>query len=299
MNADYFAQFYETAGYKVIRTKSSYWYSASQYIYRSLPPNHLIDPSEEELQELFRQSRLIGVQFPSLRKAGTEAGLFVVRDKGYGLHSTQRQFRQHVQKGIKHCEVSEINFDYLYHNGMPVNLDTIARWNHKVLRFTDLKLWRRLCDAGKNTPGAGAMGSFVQGKLVSYLVYFIVDKTCHGMYLMSRTDMGTYCPNHVLYYAYTKELISREGVEAVTTGLQALPPLEQVDQFKRHAGYQKEICYTSVVLRPATEFLLLNRVTDLALNIAERVAGTNAFLQRFCAVLDTAEATRRSSTLRA
>lgn len=227
MNADYLAQFYETAGYKVIRTKSSYWYSVSQHIYQSLPPNRLIDPSEEELQELFRRSRLLGVQFPCLRNAGTEAGFFVVRDKCYGLHSMQRQFRQHVQKGMKHCEVREIDFDDLYRYGMPVNLDTMARRNYKIPRFTDLKLWRRFCDAGKNTPGAGVKGSFVQGKLASYLIYFIADKTCHGMYLMSWADMRAYCPNHALYYAYTKELISREGIEAVTTGLQAIPPLDK------------------------------------------------------------------------
>jgi hypothetical protein len=272
MNAHYFAQFYETAGYQVIRTKTGYWYSLSPYIYQSLPPNHLIDPSEEELEQLFRQSKLLGAQFPSFRNAGTETGFFVVRDKGYGLHFTQRQFRQHVQKGMRHCEVREIDFDDLYRHDMSVNQDAMARRKYKMPRFTDPKLWRRFCDAGKNTPGAGTKGSFIQGKLASYLMYFLADKTCHGLHMMSRADMRAYCPNHALYYEYTKELISREGVEAVTTGFQAVPPLGQVDQFKRHAGYQKEIFYISLVLRPAIESLLLNRMTDAVLSIAVRVA---------------------------
>lgn len=292
MNADYLAQFYETIGYKVIRTESSYWYSASKRIYRSLPADRVLDPSEEELQGLFRRYRLLGVQFPNRRKGGWESSLFVVRDRNYGLHSLQRQFRQHVKKGLEQCEVREIDFDELHGVGMPVNIDAMARREYTIHHFVTPKLWRRFCDAGKGTPGAGALGSFVQGKLASYLVYFIVDKTCHGLHMMSRTDMRGYRPNHLLYYTFTRGMITRKGIELVTTGLQSIPSLGQVDQFKRHAGYQQEPYYISVVLRPLANLLLLNSVTSLVLNSGGRMVGRLPLLRHIRPMLDVARLTQ-------
>jgi len=244
------------------------------------------------LQTLFHRRCLLGVRFPSLRKSGVESALFVVRDKNYDFHSLQRQFRQHVQKGLKHCEINEIDFDYLFRHGMPVNYDAMARRRQKLPHFVDLTQWRRFCDAGKRTPGAGVIGSFVRGELASYLIYFIADKICHGLHMISRTDAKSYRANHLLYYVYTKTMISRTEIEAVTTGLQSLSPVGQIDEFKRHAGYQKEPCYLSVALRRAAKLLLLNGAMGLALDIEERIVGPNGHLQRIRSGFHMAKATQ-------
>lgn len=292
MNADYFAQFYEACGYTILRTASSYWYNASNQIYQSIPPGVAIDPAGEELQTLFHRRTLLGVRFPSLSQSGVASGLFVVRDKQYDFHSLQRQFRQHVQKGFEYGEINEIDFDYLFRHGMPVNQEAIARRGQKLSHFVALTPWRRFCEAGKRTPGTGVIGSFVRGELVSYLVYFIADKICHGLYMMSRTAARSYRANHLLYYVYTKTMIARTDIEVVTTGLQSPPALVQVDEFKRHAGYHKEPRSLCVAFRPAAQLLLLNRATGFALDLGERIVGANGSLQKLHRLLQMAKATQ-------
>ncbi len=38
VNADHMAEFLRQAGYKVIRSRNSYWYEASRSVYLSIPP---------------------------------------------------------------------------------------------------------------------------------------------------------------------------------------------------------------------------------------------------------------------
>jgi hypothetical protein len=291
MNADNFARFYAAAGLKVISTASGYWYSASPLIYNSLPPTLARDPSAAELGSLFREHRLAGVQYPTLRPSGMPCANFVVRDKAYGLGSLQRQFRQHVQKGMAECEIREIPFEMLYESGFPINRAAMARRGFRIPYLVEPARWLKFCEAGQTTPGAGALASFVGENLAAYLIYFIADGTCYGLHMLSHPEMWAHQPNHVLYYAFTKELIARPDIQAVSIGLQSLPAPKTIDQFKRHAGYVPEPCYVSIALRPAARLLLQNRATARLLASAAPLMERNPQLKRMRLVVTAAKQT--------
>ena len=271
MSIDQLASLYEAGGHHVVRCGRNYWYSASPRIYQNLPPSEPVSPTSREVDELFRSSKLTGIQFPTELSTGILCGRFVLSDKAYSLASAQPQFRQHVRKGLQKCTVREIGFDELRKIGMPVNLDAMRRREYAVPCFVDPKLWANFCIAGEKIEGAGAIGSFVSGTLAAYLIYAVISGTCYGLHMMSRFDMRAHKPNHCLYFTFADKMINRSDLEMVTTGLHSLHKTRGIDDFKRHAGFKLETCNVGVVLRPSARMLLANPVSRLSLAGASRL----------------------------
>jgi hypothetical protein len=98
-------------------------------------------------------------------------------------------------------------------------------------------------------------------------------------------------PNHVLYYEFTRRMITRSDMHCVSTGLKPHPPAGQMDRFKREAGYRTEPCRLAVVLHPALEPLLLSRPQTALLRVAVRVRRNHPGISRIRAVADIAQAT--------
>ena len=83
-------------------------------------------------------------------------------------------------------------------------------------------------------------------------------------------------------------MIRRPRIVAVTTGLQTIPPLATVDQFKRHAGYTLEPHHTAVFLRPWFRELLQSRLAAAALQVSARLLGETDAIRRVHAVREAA-----------
>jgi len=291
VNADRLREFYERAGFRVAHTSSADWYVPGKRVYRSFPAGCAIAPAAQEIAELSHHPGILGVEFVNASGLGVPSGLWVLRDSSYDLHSLQRQFRQHVVQALSRESVHEIGFDELFRLGMSANLDTLRRQRRQDRHFSDPALWRRLCDAGKRTEGAGVFASIGSQGLSAYLVYFIVGDTCHGLFSKSRSQAPNAGSNHSLYFTYSRTMIRRSNLSVVTTGPQSIPPIETIDRFKRHAGYHLETHHFAVFLRPRVRGLLLCNAVGVALRAGERLFGSTEIIRRAHAVRHAVRAT--------
>lgn len=279
MTEEQLAEFYAWSGYRVLHSESGFWYSASPSIYHNLPLSEARDPTRAELKELFRRHRLFGVQFPS-HSTGLATARYILRDKHYGLQSLQRQFRQHVRTGMKHCEIREIDFEQLHASGMRVNRDAMSRRVYHPPQFVDPSRWKQFCDAGSRAAGIRVLSATVDGELASYLVFAVVGETAYGLFMLSRADLRPFRPNHLLYHVFARDQIARPEVKAVSVGLQSVPAPRDIDHFKRHAGFTAEPCYVCAVLSPFARAVIQNPASRWALRVlADKVPG-NPHVQR-------------------
>ena len=293
MNVDLLREFYERAGFRVARTASAGWYVPGRRVYRSFPAGHAIAPAEDEILELSHHSGIFGIEFVNASGVGVPSGLWVLRKSSYDWHSLQRQFRQHVVRALSHESVHEIGFDELFRLGMSANLDTLRRQKRQDRHFSDPALWRRLCDAGKRTRGAGVFASMRSEGLSAYLVYFIVGDTCHGLFSKSRNQARNAGSNHALYFIYSRTMIRRSEISMITTGPQAIPPDAMIGRFKRHAGYHLEPYHFAVFLRPRVSTLLLSGPVGTLIRAGERLFGSREILRRAHALRYAVRATVR------
>jgi len=292
MSTTAFAQFYTAAGFDVVQSEGTTWYAQSRQIYRSLPVDRPIVPTRELADEVLRRSGAFGLEFTTDQGRGFPSGHFVQRDRGYGLHSLQRQFRQKVHRGLRCCEVRELDFDELHRLGREASLDSMARQKRRVPHLVDPVRWRRFCDAGRESPAAGVFGSFVDGTLAAWLVYLVQEGTCYGLLTMSTNELRDRGANNVLLYVFSSEMIRREAIHATSLGIQSHPPAPRRDAFKRHLGYVAEPCELGMAFRPwVSRALLLGRSSEIALDLAARLSARRFDPGRVRAVLATARAT--------
>lgn len=293
MSADRLARFYGAAGYRVVASGGATWLAASRRVWRSLPEAEPLDPDADELRGLLRRHRLAGLQYATRSGPGSPTCTYVVRDRDYGPHSLHRAFRQNLRKGAESCEVRQIDFDELRGIGLAVNRDALSRRGWRDPRFLEPDRWRLVCDAGRACEGVGALGSFHAGRLAAWLLYVVEeDGTCHGLHLFSRRDAWPLRPNHLLYYEFTRRMITDPEVRRVSTGLGPIPPAGGMDRFKRQAGYDREDLRLAVILHPLVEVALLSRPASAVLRLARRVRPDHPRLGRVSAIADTARASR-------
>ena len=89
------------------------WIEAGRLSVISVPSTATVNTTKQEMDLLLRKSRRGMAIFPTSCATGIKSGTFWVRDQAYGLHSLQRQFRQHVQRAAKDCSVRALDWDSL------------------------------------------------------------------------------------------------------------------------------------------------------------------------------------------
>jgi hypothetical protein len=289
MNIEGLREFYRLAGFRVARTSTADYLVPGKRLYHGFPIGPMPLPAPDEIAALCHHPGILGVEVINERGIGVPSGLWAQRDRSYGMRSLQRQFRQQVEQAQATQTVKEIGFDDLFRLGLESNRETLRRQQRDDLYFSNDRRWRQLCDAGRQSPGAGVFATFAADELTAYMVYFIVGDTCYGLFSKSRTQARKTGANHLLYFTYTQTMIHRPGMAGVTAGLQTIPPLVTVDRFKRHAGYTLEPHQTAVFLRPWFRELLQSRLATTALQISTRLLGPREEISRVQAVR---EATR-------
>jgi hypothetical protein len=289
MNVEQFKRFLELQGKRVIASESGYWHDAGSRVYLSIPYTRTIDPDPAELADLFRRHHILGLKYStSDQSRGQPGAVYVIRDKAYDLHSQKRTVRVCVQKGLEHCTVRKIDFDYLLQHGLDLNRDTMARQHRDDPLFSDPTRWACLCRAGQQVEGAGAWGAFVGKHLAAYLICFIIDDCCHFLHEMSCTDLHEFHPNHVLMYKVAREMITRPNIGCVSSGLQPIFDIPGLDRFKRYIGFEKLEWNYIVVLHPALQAMLLSRPGWGLLDTARRRFPKQDALKRVHAIVNIA-----------
>jgi len=251
MNAETFAEWLRRQGHHVVRTASSYWYDAGPRVYQAFPYHWLIQPPARELREL-----LIGKGAMALRysvpfdASDGKVSYHVVLESStpYSLETLRAQARNGVRRGLSVCQVERIPVERLAEEGWLLQQDTLDRQGRS--RSMGQADWQRICLAAKNLPGFEAWGAIVEGELAASVLTARIDDTCYVPYAQSLRKYLNKYVNNALFYTFSRELLSRPGVNKVFYCLHSLDAPESVDEFKFRMSFTPKPVRQRVVFSP-------------------------------------------------
>jgi hypothetical protein len=287
-----FAELFEAQGHKTYSAMGVLWIEAGRLSVISVTSTAPVNATKEEMDRLLRKSRRVMAIFPTSSATGIKSGTFWVRDREYGLHSLQRQFRQHVQRAAKECSVRALDWDTLRSKGRNCYLVSLQRRGAAGSPTASQAGWDRFCEVGASISGLEPWACFYGGGLLAYLIAHSGGGVCEAFMLHRSEAALSFRAVHLLFYEFTRAMIQRPGINAVTVGREWFPPYPSLSQFKKHAGYHTEEIQLAVVLNPAVRLVLGNAFTRKMLGLLRTV--TRNYSARF----DSLEALEAAATTR-
>lgn len=290
-----FAELFQAQAHKTHSAMEVLWIEAGRLSIISIPSTAPVNATKEEMDRLLRQSRRVMAIFPTSFATGIKSGTFWVRDREYGLHSLQRQFRQHVQRAAKVCSVRALDWDSLRSKGWHCHVISLQRRGATASPTASQAGWERYCEVGASIAGLEPWGCFYGEDLLAYLIAHSGGSMCEALMLHRSEAALSFRAVHLLFYEFTRAMIQRPEISAVTVGREWFPPHPSLSQFKKHAGYHTEEIQLAVVLHPEVRLILGNVITRKVLRFLRAV--TQNYSARFDSLeaLDAAAATRLPS----
>jgi hypothetical protein len=251
-------------GHRIVLSPSAYWYDVVPGVYQAFPYHWLIEPSNEELCQVMRETRGYGLRYsaPLRASVGKISYHVVYSGPGYGMEQITRQARQAALKGIEYSEIKPISFTCLAEEGWILRAETLARQGRSKAENHDW--WRKLCLSAEGLPGFEAWGAIREGKLVAALLAFITNGCCIWLNQQSRTEYLKFGINNALTFVFTQKALARPGIKELFYGFQSLDAPRGVDEFKFRMGYTAKPIRQRILLHPVSK-LAVNRVTLAAI----------------------------------
>lgn len=250
MNAEIFAEWLRSQGYRVIHTPSSYWYEASPRVFQAFPYHWIIRPSEDEINDLVRQNHAVALRYSTpIESPLGKISYHAVYDKPtYTLESLDRRSRQNIRAGLKSCSVEPVDFQRLADEGWSLETDTAIRQGRKPAMSREA--WRRRSLSAGDLPGFEVWGALVDGRLTATLLTFRLDdwsefisQQCHHDFLSLRV-------NNSLTFVVTQNMVSCTEIHSVFYTIQSLDAPPSVDEFKFRMGFAAKPVRQRVALHP-------------------------------------------------
>jgi len=269
MNTDTFAEWMRRQGHRVVRTKSSYWYNAAPGVLQAFPYDWVITPTEAEIQDLMLRQGIIAVRYSTpLSFPRGLASYHVILREPYSLELLKSQARNGVKTGLDHFQVERISFERLAAEGWVLQQDTLARQDR--LRSMNQESWERLCHAASDLQGFEAWAATSNGELAAALIVARVQSLFCVPYAMShRRFLGDHV-NNALFYAVSRELLQRPGVERIFFTVQSLDAPANVDEFKFRMGLEPVLVRQVVDFNPLIQPLAMPMVHTWARKLLAR-----------------------------
>jgi hypothetical protein len=110
--------------------------------------------------------------------------------------------------------------------------------------------WQRICRAADGLPGLEAWGAVVDGELAASLMTVRVDDVCDIPYAQSHRKFLNKYVNNALFFAVTREMLSRTGVKSIFFNVQSLDASESVDEFKFRMNFTAKPVRQCVAFHP-------------------------------------------------
>jgi len=264
MTPNIFAEWLRRQGHEIVRTASSYWHSQGTHSYQAFPYHWLVDPSEEELAELLRQKRAIGLRYSTALEAGVGCASYhaVYEKPAYGFEDLGQWARKNVRRGLRACSVEPIPFQRLAEEGWRLQHDTLDRQRRRV--GLTRQEWRRRCLTAADLPGFEAWGALVGGRLAASLITFQMDRCAYLLWQQCHRDYLTRHVNNALSFVVTRTVLSRPNTTSVLYSLHSLDAPPSMDEFKFRMGYAAKPVRQRVVFHPWLA-PMFNRVTHSVL----------------------------------
>ena len=237
MNAENFAEWMRRQGHQVYRTASSYWYDASPRVLQAFPYHWLIKPDEKEIRDLMISRGIVALRYSTpLDYPNGMVSYHVVLQNPYELEMLKSQTRNGVKRGLEHFKVEQISFERLAIEGWVLQQDTLARQDR--LRSMSQKAWESLCRSANGLPGFEAWAAISNDELAGAVIICRIDDVFNVPYAMSHSRFLSEHVNNAIFYAVSREMLSREGVSSVFFTVQSLDAPPNVDEFKFRMGFK-------------------------------------------------------------
>lgn len=237
-------------GHQIINTESSYWYDIGPKVYQAFPYHKLITPSNDEILDLFRQSRAIGIRFSTpLNQPEGQLSYHVVYDQAtYDFAGLPKKARHDVTRGLEYASYESIPMIRLAKDGWKLREDTLVRQGRQNAESKNF--WETLCLSADGLPCFEAWGALHEGALVASLFACTIDDTVGIFYQQSLTDHLKSGINNALTYTFTQEVLSRSGIRCIFYGLHSLDAPTTVDEYKFRMRYLPRPVRQRVVFNP-------------------------------------------------
>ncbi|NWJ42560.1 MAG: GNAT family N-acetyltransferase [Geothrix sp.] len=249
MNADVFAEWMRRQGYRVVRTESSYWYNAAPGVLQAFPYHWVITPSASEIRPLMMRHGILAVRYSTpFEFTHGVASYHITLREPYSLDQLKAQARNGVKTGLDHFQIERIPFERLATEGWLLQQDTLDRQGR--LRSMTRETWERLCRSASDLDGFEAWAATSDGELAAAVIVARQQSIFSVPFAMShRRFLGNHV-NNALFYAVSKELLGREGIESLFYTVQSLDAPANVDEFKFRMGLQIKFVRQCVDFNP-------------------------------------------------
>lgn len=286
------ARFFELRGREIVEAAGALWYSVPGRIFMSLPHQLTPDPERAEIRRMLRQTRGLGVRYPSQTRPGYPSGLYVCRNKEYDFGSVQPRLRSKVRRGLENCEIRRIEADELLAQGLLLNHETMSRQGRYDAEFGEAAQWRRLVYAIPQCPEIEPMGAFIGGRLAAYCICCREDGWLHMLHQMSRQQDLEFFPNHALDFAVTRQIVLDPTLEAVCFGLMGLVAGTGLHDYKVRLGYETIPQNSVFELHPALAPVMAGAPVVGGLQLLRKLRPQNQLIERVTTVLAGARISR-------
>jgi hypothetical protein len=267
-------EFFEKIGQRVIRSRSSLWHEVQSRVLLSFPYYKLIDPLDDEIEELFTQYKLRAIRYPAPPNAfGFPSTVELNTNCEYDLDCLHSTARRQTRQGLENCVVKQIEFDFLAERGLALNIDTADRQKRESL-LADADYWRRYYQAAKDTPGFVAWGAMVGDELGSYLIGVTFDGWLNCLQSNSSSALLDKRPSNALLFEVTRRYLRDVPGTRICYGIGSLEHLPELDRFKVRMGWELKPIKQRIVLSKT-----MRRVFSLAkeplLKVLDKVSPRN------------------------
>jgi hypothetical protein len=240
MNYNPMEEFFKRLGHKIIHTPKASWYEVQHRVLLSFPYYKQVEPTEDELNELMTTNKMLAIRFPTmLDKFGFISNVVVNTNKNYDFASMHQKARNQTRRALENCKVEQIDFDFLYKNGLSLNDDTAKRQGRES-QFASPDYWRKYCEAAKNVEGFSAWGSFIDGQLAAFIIAIEVDDWVEWVVNHSATEFRNKYPNNALAFSAAQHFFQNKDCTGICYGLGSLEPTPDLDHFKERMGWRLE-----------------------------------------------------------
>jgi hypothetical protein len=292
MNGSGLARFIEKRGFRIRERRGVLWHSVGYGMYLSLPYHTSVEWSPSEAAEAVRALGVSGIRYPSKQWPGLASGLYICRQRDYGIATLHRNYRVHVRRGLPQVEVRPLTDEELFTQAPELNRKAMQRQKRYDPELCEISRWRRFVRAVRECPGIEVIGAFVDGQLAAYNVNCFEDGCLQILYRVTDLRFEDRYATKVLDFNVTSRLATDPAVQTVSMGWASLISHPGHHEYKLRLGYQFEPLSSVISLHPILEHTVGSSPGRLALDWLSSLFKSSQRLGMARAVIEGAAITR-------
>ena len=130
--------------------------------------------------------------------------------------------------------------------------------------------WETLCYSAENLPGFEAWAAITDGELAGAVIICRIDDMFNVPYAMSHSRYLRNHVNNAVFYATSRNMLEREGVNGIFYTVQSLDAPANVDEFKFRMGFQRIAVRQCVDFHPLLNPIANKRVHSWTQKLLQR-----------------------------